>query len=211
MHLREGLLYGILDSEVIKLNGLDIYDLGDRLSRYGVDILQFRFKNISDKLAFNIAQELAKIIHKRRKIFVVNDRVDIAYFSGADGVHLGSDDLDVFWARKLLGKKRIIGKTVHSEEEFKKAKKESVDYLSLGPVFKTEGKPDLALWSLEDIKDLLKKTKKVIFAIGGINLDNLGLILSQGLKNIAVCRGLILSKNLKSTIRAYKESLKTAC
>jgi thiamine-phosphate pyrophosphorylase len=208
MRLKNGLLYGILDSEVIKKNNLNIYNLAEKLAAYGVDILQFRFKNLNDFSAFSIAQKLAKIVHKKKRIFIVNDRIDIAYFSGADGVHLGSDDLPISFARKFLGERKIIGKTIHSKREFDKARKEDVNYLSLGPAFKTNTKPNLRPWNIKEIKKLLKKTKRIVFIIGGIDLNNFDLLLNQGVKNIAVCRGLILSKNLKNTVKAYKKCLK---
>ncbi|MCD6228777.1 MAG: thiamine phosphate synthase [Candidatus Omnitrophica bacterium] len=205
---RNGLLYVILDKEVIEQKQLDMFSLAERLLNYGVDILQFRFKNLSDNLALRIAQKLSKIVHKRRAVFLVNDRVDIAYLSEANGVHLGKDDIPPRKARKILGKKKIIGKSVHSLEEFNQFKNEPVDYLSFGPIFGSSIKPFLPPWDGALLKKVIEKVKKKYFVIGGINLRNVNLVVGMGIRNIAVCRGLILSKDLRKTVSGFKRCLK---
>ncbi|MBU0694749.1 MAG: thiamine phosphate synthase [Candidatus Omnitrophica bacterium] len=207
--LNSGLLYVILDETVIKEADRDIFSLADKLSFYGVDILQLRAKNIDGKNLLQLARNLAIIIHRRRKLFIVNDMVDIAYLANADGLHVGGNDLPVKEARKILGKKRIIGKTVHSQVELESFQKEEVDYLSIGPVFNTEIKPSLAPLGEEKLKNILSKAKKLTFAIGGINLNNINILAAVGIKNIAFCRA-ALTKNLKNTIGEFRQCLKKA-
>ncbi|MCD6583352.1 MAG: thiamine phosphate synthase [Candidatus Omnitrophica bacterium] len=204
---RNGLLYAILDKEIIEQKQLDMFSLAERLLDYGVDILQFRFKDLSDNLALHLAKRLSKIVYNREAIFLVNDRVDIAYLSGANGVHLGRDDIPPGEARRILGKKRIIGKTIHSLEEFNKFKSEPVDYFSFGPVFRSPIKPYLPLWNKDSLKNTIRKVKKKYFVVGGISLRNINSVVRMGIKNIAVCRGLILSKDLKKTVRSFKKCL----
>ena len=188
---------------------MDIYELAEKLSSQEIDFFQFRFKNLSDKEAVEISLKLSKILHKRKKVFIINDRPDVALISNADGVHLGEKDLPVNLVRKILKNKKIIGRTIHSYTEFLQVKKEKINYLSVGPIFSTQLKPNLTPISRKEIKKILKETRKPVFAIGGINLKNLEKVLNMGFKNIALCRGLILSKNLKKVTKSFKEKLKT--
>jgi thiamine-phosphate pyrophosphorylase len=201
-------IYVILDTEVISKANLDIFRLTEKLTSYGVDVFQLRAKNICDKELLSIATKLAKIIHKRKRIFIVNDRADIAYLSGAHGLHLGKDDISPKEARKLLGRNKIIGKTTHSQKELNVFKREPLDYLSFGPVFKTKTKPALGALKKRELKNMLKNVNKPVFVIGGISLGNINRLGSLGIKNIAVCRDIILSKNYKNTIEEFKKCLK---
>ena len=92
---RNGLLYVILDKEVIDKAEANIFSLADKLAHFGVDILQLRAKGISDKEYIYLAKKLSKIIRKRKKLFIINDRADIAYLSNASGLHLGEGDVSV--------------------------------------------------------------------------------------------------------------------
>lgn len=207
MRSNNGLLYVILDDEVIQQYRLDVFSLASELSGAGVDLFQFRFKNTADNAALEIAKRLAKLIHRRQKIFIVNDRVDIAYLSGADGVHLGKGDLLPKYARTILGRDKIIGRTVHSGQEFNMCIREAIDYISLGPVFKTKTKPTLTPWRASSIARLLSKTKKISFVIGGITLDNVARLKDEQITNIALCRGILLSKNPKKAAQEFKKCL----
>ncbi|MCM8823481.1 MAG: thiamine phosphate synthase [Candidatus Omnitrophica bacterium] len=207
--LKKSLLYTILDKEVIDRYSLDIFALATKISKSCTDIIQFRFKNISDRLTLDISLKLSGIIHKYKKIFIVNDRVDIAYLSNADGLHLGKDDIDISQARKILGKEKIIGKTVHSKEELVRFSKEDTDYLSIGPVFKTEMKQSLKPLGTIKLKNWIKLiNNKPLFAIGGINLDNLNPLVKIGISKICVCRAIILSNDILNTVKEFKRCLR---
>ena len=211
---KNGLLYVILDKEVIDKAGVNIFSLADKLARFGVDIFQLRTKGISDQEYLSRALGLSKIIRRRKKLFIVNDRADIALLSKASGLHLGKSDISPKQARKIVGKKAIIGKTIHSLEELKKLNdqegrgKSKVDYTSFGPVFKTKTKPNLKPLTSRKLKALLSKSKKLMFAIGGINQYNIESLLETGIKNVAICRGIILAKSLKISVKEYKKCLK---
>ena len=213
---KNGLLYVILDKEVIDKAGINIFSLADKLARFGVDIFQLRVKGISDKEYLSIAVKLSRIIRKRRKLFIVNDRADIAYLSEASGVHLGESDISISQAREIVGKLAIIGKTIHSLEELERLKDKErrregkVDYISFGPAFKTKTKPSLRPLTSIKLKTLIGKSKKLMFAIGGINQYNIESLLESGIRNIAICRGIILAKNLETRVKEYKECLKRA-
>lgn len=208
---KNGLLYVILDKKVIDAARGNIFTLADKLAYYGVDLLQLRAKNINDKEFLFLAKRLSQIIRQRKKLFIVNDRADIAYLSGAGGLHLGEKDIAADQARKLLGKKALIGRTIHHQKELKNIHPE-INYISFGPAFKTKTKPGLMPLTLRKLKALISKSKeannKLIFAIGGINLYNIESLLESGVKNIAVCRDILEAKNLKTTVKEYKKCLK---
>lgn len=173
-----------------------------------MDIFQLRAKNLSDKDLLATAKKLSKIIHKRKKIFIVNDRADMASLCGADGLHLGAGDIDTNDARKIIGKNAVVGKTVHSPAQLRRFAKENIDYVSIGPVFKTKTKPNLSPLKLRQLKVLTKKAKKLTFAIGGISLYNIDSLVKNGINNVTVCRGIILHKNPESVIKEYKRCLR---
>ena len=213
---KNGLLYVILDKKVIdKIKG-DIFSLADKLACYGVDLLQLRAKDICDKELLFLAKRLSKIIRQRKKLFIVNDRADIAYLSGASGLHLGEEDISAGQARRLLGKKAIIGRTIHRYKELKSTstltsadiEAKEIDYISIGPVFKTKTKPRLKPLTFKKLKTVMSGSKKLIFAIGGINLYNVESLLKSGVKNIAVCRDILETKDLKTTLGEYKKCLR---
>lgn len=203
-------LYVILDTTVIYKNNLDIFAAADKLAKYGANIFQLRNKDICDKKFLEISCKLKKILGKRKRKFIINDRVDIAYLSDADGLHLGKKDISPNKARKILKKNKLIGKTAHSLKELEQFQKEPIDYLGIGPVFKTEIKPELPPLKEKQLKVMISKTQKAIFAIGGINLYNINSLCKLGIKNIAVSRGILLSKDFKSTVEEFKECLRKA-
>lgn len=203
-----GLLYVILDAPVISEAGGDIFSLAAALAGYKIDIFQFRFKNMPEQQSRETAKKLAVIMRKQKKLFIINDRPDIALLSSADGVHLGRDDMFPDQARRLLGKDKIIGKTTHSLSELSRFQKEDVDYLSVGPVFKTKTKPAQAVLSPETLGLMVSRAEKPVFAIGGINLDNAGSLFKRGIRNIALCRAVISSKNCAGAVEGFRKCLK---
>ena len=184
--------------------------MADKLAASGVDIFQLRDKDLADAELLRTAEKLSKILHKGKKLLIINDRADIASLCGADGLHLGAKDLSPVKARKIMGPQAIIGKTVHSLAEVKAFSKEKIDYISIGPVFRTKTKPNLTPLTIKKLQSIARKSEKLTFAIGGISLYNINSLVKIGINNIAVCRGIILQKNFKSAIKKYKQCLKKA-
>lgn len=118
----------------------DLVSFVDATVRGGVDIVQLRAKDAPDGLVLRAARELARLLARRDVPFIVNDRPDIALASGADGVHVGQDDLDVASVRSLVGPGAIVGLSTHAPAEFNAASP-LADYLSVGPVEATPTKP----------------------------------------------------------------------
>jgi len=199
----------VLDQDTIDKYKLDIFKLAYRLSSEEIDIFQFRFTKGYDKEILVKAKKISRIVKKRQKLFIVNNRIDIACLAEADGVHLGEEDIDVDSARCLLKNNKLIGRTIHSFKEYiKLPSKNNIDYISVGPIFKSEVKPQLEPISLKCLKKIMKYINIPLFAIGGINKNNLSYITSKvGIKNIAVGKGIILEKNIRETISKLRECL----
>ena len=138
-------------------------------------------------------------------MFIVNDRVDIALASNADGVHLGQDDIDIKTARKLMGSSKIIGVSANNSADITYAIKNGCDYIGVGPVFQTLTKKNKEPLGIEKIKALTKDINIPWFAIGGINKVNISSLKNHGFCKVAVVSGLLNSKDPKEAIIILKE------
>lgn len=155
----------------------------------GASAVQLREKEATTRQLLEWARAIRELTRNTDTLFIVNDRVDIALASDADGVHLGDDDMPVPIARRLLGAGKIIGRSVANEDEALKAIAEGADYVSLGSIFATSTKPDAG----EPIGvDAIKRVRQVLppdyplVAIGGINLQNAASVFEAGADAVAV-------------------------
>ena len=189
--LKENDLYVISDQ---KENLLEIIE--DILIA-GVKIIQHRFKKGTDKDNLQEAIKIKNLCKRYNSLFIINDRVDIALASDADGIHLGQDDLDLKTARKLLGYSKIIGVSANNELDISNALKEDCDYIGIGPVFKTATKKDKQPIGIEKIKTLTKNLNIPWFAIGGIKSNNISYLKKNGFKKIALVSQLMNSEEPK--------------
>ncbi len=205
--LKQAGIYLILDK---KLAGNRTYkEIIEKTAKNGVKIVQLREKNISTRQYLEIAKEIKKVCRENNVIFIVNDRVDIAYSSDADGVHLGQDDLPVEYARKILGRNKIIGISAGDENELEYALKQDIDYISPGPVFGSTTKKDAGKpCGIEFVKKVLSKTKKPVIPIGGINLNNLDKLTETGINKVAVISAILKAQNIEQyTKKMYEKVL----
>ena len=167
----------------------------------GVRVVQYRQKRTSSRQMLLEAIRLRRIC--KNVIFLVNDRIDIALAVGADGVHLGQHDLSLPVARKLLGKKKIIGVTVHNLKEAFLAQKQGADYLGVSPIFPTKTKSDAGKpIGIDKLKEISKRVRIPIVALGGINLKNAKEVVKSGADSICAISA-VLSK-----LDVYEEILK---
>lgn len=161
----------------------------------GVQIVQLREKTATAKEITNLAFKIKELCRLFNALFIINDRVDIAQIVGADGVHLGQDDIDIHLARKILGKETIIGISTHAPEQALKAVEDGADYIGVGPVFETPTKPGRKSVGLEYVEWASKNINIPWYAIGGINLENVNEVIERGAKRIAVVRAIINADN----------------
>lgn len=196
-------LYPILDRDA--LGGADPMAAGRQILVPGVRIIQYRDKGSSAAEVCHACHELRAMTARKGVIFIVNDRVDIAQAVGADGVHLGQDDIPVAAAREMLGSKRIIGKSTHSFAQARKAIKEDIDYLAVGPIFSTPTKPGAKPVGPDLIGKVRAMTDKPIIAIGGIAAKNLREVLDDGADGAAVISAILKAKQMRTSARALED------
>lgn len=180
----------------------------NKIKKADVKLLQFRVKKQDKSSILKDVSILKKELSQAQRLLIINDYIDVAKISDLDGVHLGQGDLAVSIARKVLGQNKIIGKSCHSFKEAEVAKNEGVDYISFGPVFHTKLKPALKPRGLKTLKKIINKINLPIFAIGGINLKNIGGLKRIGVKRIALCGAVMDSKNPADEIKKINFELR---
>lgn len=176
----------------------------------GADCIQMRTKNMPDDKLFALASEFAALCRQANVPGIINDRVDIAVAAGADGVHLGWNDLAVVQARKLELSPLIVGKSTHSLKQLRETCRQQPTYVALGPVFKTPTKPDAEPVGLEYVKQaqpVLTETGIQSVAIGGITLKNVQQVLEAGAEKIAVCSAVTKAADPQKACRQLKETI----
>lgn len=173
----------------------------------GVQILQLREKSANAKEFVELGKKVRELCSLYNSLFIINDRVDIAHIVGADGVHLGQDDVDIHSARHLLGKDAIVGLSTHSPEQALKAVELGADYIGVGPVFETPTKPGRKSVGLEYVEWASENIEIPWYAIGGINLENTNEVISAGASRIAVVRAIINAPSPASVAAEFLENL----
>jgi thiamine-phosphate pyrophosphorylase len=174
----------------------------------GVEVLQYRAKKVAAKEMLARARELAEAARTGGARFFVNDRPDVASLAGADGVHVGQDDLGVEEARGVLGPDAWVGLSTHNIEQFEKALSSSADYIAVGPIFATTSKanPDPVV-GLELIRRARRLTKRPIVAIGGITLERAAEVIEAGADSVAVISDVLGAENPADRVRQYLRRL----
>ncbi len=174
----------------------------------GIDVLQMREKQKSRKELVCLGKALGALCRKSGVVFIINDDPYLACEVGADGVHLGQEDMEHFTMEKvrgIVGPDRIIGLSTHSPEQFKQGNEADVDYLAFGPVFPTQAK-DYHIGT-GHIGTILETAVKPVFLIGGISAENLDCILSAGATRVALIRDIMQAEDIPSRVQWYKDKL----
>lgn len=157
----------------------------------GIDIVQYREKTADDEVRLELASKMKGLCHDYNALFIVNDRVDIAAAVGADGVHLGQQDLPMAAARSILGPLPIVGRSTTSPSEMARAIDEGADYIGVGPVYATPTKPGKAAAGYDYIRYAVANAPMPWFAIGGIDLTNVAAVREAGASGVAVVRAIM--------------------
>lgn len=204
---RDFKLYAVTD---IKEADDSILNRIDAAYRGGAHIVQLRSKSLMDNELYRLGLKIRQIATKRRKLYFVNDRLDIALATEADGLHIGQDDLPVSVARRNFtagGGIRFIGKSTHSLEQAKKTSREGVDYIGFGPIFGTPTKPHDKPIGVQLISKVHEQVKKPIVVIGGIDIHNLKQVLDAGAKRVAVVRAVFNQKDTYEAARSLRQTI----
>ena len=194
-------VYLILDAQVLDYDAL-LQVLKDSV-RAGIGIVQLRDKKGSAKEILDFCRKALKIT-KHKVPFIVNDRADLAFFSGADGLHVGQEDLDCLQARKMMGRAKIIGVSCQTLAHALKAQAQGADYIGFGSVFETKTKPGRKAMDLDLLQKVIKRIKIPVFPIGGISRGNIGRLIPLGANRVAVCRDILLAEDVANTVKEFK-------
>lgn len=152
----------------------------------GVGIIQVREKEMSDRRLLAHGQRVREWTAKAGALFIMNDRPDLAVLTGADGVHVGQDELPVREARRILGPNKLIGVSTHTIEQARQAVRDGADYIGVGPVFPSTTKSFEAFAGLEFVRQVAEEITLPAFPIGGINAQNIALVRTAGATRAAV-------------------------
>ena len=201
-------LYVILDAGLLTVPEAEC---AQKLADVGVRLLQYRNKQASARELFESSKKLVSLLAPLKVSVVVNDRADIAALAGADGVHVGQEDLDVEEARQVVGTKKLVGVSTHNLEQFQRAAASSSDYIAVGPIFETGTKsnPD-PIVGTEFIREVRPLTDKPIVAIGGITLERAAGIIESGADSVAVISDILRAHDPGIRARQYIDLLGTA-
>ena len=161
----------------------------------GVTFVQIREKNKSTAEYINLVSKALEITRKHNVPLIVDDRVDVVLATGADGVHVGRDDMPVETARKILGKDKIVGATTKTVEQALAAYKAGADYLGVGAIYPTTTKVKTVLTSTETLNDICNAVPIPANAIGGLNKDNLGVLKGIPIAGICVVSAIMKSES----------------
>lgn len=178
----------------------------------GVAIVQLREKNRTTREYLDLAKKVHKLTKKYDVPLIIDDRLDVAMASGAEGVHLGQADMPVKIARKIVGEDFIIGATTKTVEQAVAAYKEGADYLGVGAIYPTTTKVKTVLTSVDTLKDIIKAVPLPVNAIGGLNKDNIDVLRDADIAGICVVSAIMKADNpyeaTLELIKAAKEKLK---
>jgi thiamine-phosphate pyrophosphorylase len=168
----------------------------------GVKVMQLRLKDAPSRDLLAAARSIAELCRTRGATFIMNDRVDIAILAGADGVHLGQDDLPLDAARRLVGSKMIIGISTHTIEQARAAEAGGADYIGFGPMYAGGLKEIAKGRGLEMLRDVRAAVRIPIVAIGGITEARVPEILAAGADAAAIITDVVRAPDVSSKVRS---------
>ena len=151
----------------------------------GVTYLQLRDKLAQDQDLISLGTKISQAAKSKGTTFIINDRIDLALATGADGVHLGQEDMSVKAAKKIAPD-LLVGVSAHNLEQALEAQKQKADYISVGPVFHSPTKPDIHPIGLPKLKEIVEKVGIPVVAIGGITVETVSQVVNTGVDFIAV-------------------------
>lgn len=202
------LLYAVTDRRW--LQGETLYSQVEKALKGGVTFVQLREKGLDEERLLEEAREIGKLCKSYGVPFVINDHVDIAVCSGADGVHVGQDDMDIRAARAKLGPDKIVGVSVHTVDEALAAEAGGASYLGTGSAFSTGTKKDARVLPQGMIRDICSAVKIPVIAIGGIEKDNVRELEGNGLCGVAVVSAVFGQPDIEKAARELKKEIGSA-
>ena len=178
----------------------------DEILAAGVDIVQLREKEAEAGDLLRWSEVFRAAADRHGALFTVNDRPDVAMVAGADGVHVGQNDIPPRYARDLLGPDAVVGLSCHSEEDLERAPSEP-DYLTVGPLFETPTKPGRAATGTDLVRFAAVRIPRLWFAIGGIDADTVSIVVEAGARRIGVVRAVTEADDAALAVRRLLDAL----
>lgn len=170
----------------------------------GVTCVQLREKNLDEASFIEEAKKISVLCRQYNIPFIVNDNVNVAIASNADGIHIGQEDMGLKDVRKIVGENMIIGISAHTVEEAKFAQENGADYIGIGAVFETSTKNDVDVIPYEKVKSICDAVDMPKVAIGGINAENILKLKGSGVDGVAVVSAIFGAKDIgKATKELY--------
>ncbi|MGE0608603.1 MAG: thiamine phosphate synthase [Pirellulales bacterium] len=203
--LADARLYVLLDG---RANEREFRELAEQLVAAGTDVLQLRDKRLNDRQLLSRAGLLREITATSRTLLIVNDRPDLAALAGADGVHVGQEELSVHAARSIVGPGCLVGVSTHSLAQARQAVLDGADYIGIGPTFPSGTKAFDDFVGIEVVAAVCDEIRLPAFAIGGIDEQNIPLLLDVGCRRIAVSAAVCNADEPAAAARRLRERLR---
>lgn len=201
------LLYAVTDRYWLGERTLE-HDVEEAL-KGGVTCIQLREKNMDYNQFLNEAVSIKKLCQKYNVPFIVNDNLDVAINSDADGIHIGQHDANPVFVREKIGNTKIMGVSVQTPEQAVYAQKNGADYLGVGSVFTTTTKADASAVSLYTLKEICNCVSIPVCAIGGININNINMLAETGINGVALVSAVFAQNDImKASSNLYSISKK---
>lgn len=196
------LLYAVTDSRWTGKQTL--YQQIEEALKGGATFIQLREKDLDEESFLKEAKEIKELCRKKGVPFVINDNVEIALQTDADGVHVGQKDMEALDVRAKLGPDKIIGVSAQTVEQAVLAEKHGADYLGVGSVFTTGTKLDAGHVSYDTLKEICSAVSIPVIAIGGITKENLGQLAGSGVCGVAVVSAIFAQDNIEEAARKLR-------
>jgi len=196
-------LYVIIDTQTLR--GRSELDVARQAIQGGARMIQLRDKVRPKSMLVSLARELKRVCVESNVLFIVNDYLDLAIDSDADGLHIGQEDLPTETARKMLPGDKILGCSSATLEEALKAEKEGADYIAVGSIYPTPSKSETRLAGLKTLRQVKSKVSVPVVAIGGINKDNIAKVIGAGADAVAVISAVLGADDVKEASQRLTE------
>ena len=198
-------IYGIIDLGYVKPD--NVAEITKKLVRGGIDLLQLRAKDRPLDEVRQLAQLMVAITQPAGVPFIINDYPQLLAEVAAEGCHLGQQDGSIAEARRIAGRRVIVGRSTHSIEQAVAAEQEGADYIGYGPLFPTPTKPDAAAIGLTSLRKLHDQVRIPVFCIGGIKETNLRTVTEAGAERVCIVSDLLTAPDPYAKVRAIKADL----
>ena len=192
-------LYAVTDRSWLR--GQTLLEQVEQALAGGVTLVQLREKELDETAFFREAVDMAKLCHRYGVPLLINDNVDIARRSGADGVHVGQEDMEAAGVRRILGSDMIIGVTAKTVEQALRAQEAGADYLGSGAVFGSSTKLNAKPMTKELLNAICHAVKIPVVAIGGINRQNISELFGTDIDGVAVVSGIFAADDIEKECR----------